>query len=79
MQHMRDEANSSNPEGKVIYSILKIFLTQHVISINNRLHDCNKGEHDVESSLVCHIYLGMSRSDSKYLQQCMTLLPIIMK
>ena len=35
-------------EGKMISSILKDFLARHMmlIQINNRLRDCNKGEHD---------------------------------
>ena len=35
-------------EGKMLSSILKDFLAQHVmlILINNRSRDCNKGEHN---------------------------------
>ena len=57
-------------EGKAISSILKDFLTWHVlpIQINNRSSDFNKGEHDVGHDRA-HIKRNTSRRNGKYLKR----------
>ena len=54
-------------EGKMVFSILKDFLTRHVmlIQINNRSRDLNKGEHDAGHNRACVFGFTETRVDTR--------------